>query len=117
MSIDNSRHVFGSESDVDLAIAQGIIDAYDVLFLSDGRVGWVDRNGSKVITKPGDLVVSQPTPPENTHMLWVDTNDESNDDSDEDDAIALATETGLVSPAAAEDGSIYTDENGVLYIV
>ena len=30
-------------------------------------------------------------------------------------AIELAAKMGLVSPAAAEDGSIYTDENGVLY--
>lgn len=34
---------------------------------------------------------------------------------DENDALIIAVETGLVSPAAAEDGSIYTDENGVLY--
>lgn len=31
------------------------------------------------------------------------------------EAIELATMLGLVSPAAAEDGSIYTDENGALY--
>ena len=34
---------------------------------------------------------------------------------EETDAIELAIKTGLVSPVAAEDGSIYTDENGVLY--
>lgn len=34
---------------------------------------------------------------------------------EEIDAIELITETGLVSPAAAEDGSFYTDENGALY--
>ena len=34
---------------------------------------------------------------------------------EEVDAIELVTETGLVSPTTAEDGSIYTDENGVLY--
>ena len=33
----------------------------------------------------------------------------------ENDAIELAVEMGLVSPVAAEDGSIYTDENGTLY--
>ena len=35
----------------------------------------------------------------------------------EEDAIKIATETGLVRPVAAEDGSFYTDENGALYIV
>ena len=34
---------------------------------------------------------------------------------EEIDAIELVTKTGLISPATAEDGSIYTDENGVLY--
>lgn len=34
---------------------------------------------------------------------------------DEEDALEIVMMTNLVSPAAAEDGSIYTDENGVLY--
>lgn len=34
---------------------------------------------------------------------------------EEIDAIEIADKMGLVSPIAAEDGSIYTDENGVLY--
>lgn len=34
---------------------------------------------------------------------------------EEQDAFILAVETGLISPTAAEDGSIYTDENGALY--
>jgi hypothetical protein len=53
MSVDKSRHVFGSEPDVDLAIEQGLIDAYDILFLSDGRIGWVDRGGNKIIDDIG----------------------------------------------------------------
>lgn len=34
---------------------------------------------------------------------------------EEIDAIEIAIETGLVLPTAAEDGSIYTDENGAVY--
>ena len=34
---------------------------------------------------------------------------------EEIDAIELATKTGLVSPTTADDGAIYTDENGVIY--
>lgn len=34
---------------------------------------------------------------------------------EEEDAVSIAMEAGLISPVAAEDGSIYTDENGVLY--
>lgn len=33
----------------------------------------------------------------------------------EEDALAIVTDMELVSPVAAEDGSIYTDENGSLY--
>lgn len=33
----------------------------------------------------------------------------------ENDAIELAAKTGLITPTAAEDGSIYTDENGAMY--
>lgn len=34
---------------------------------------------------------------------------------EEIDALELVTEMGFVSPVVASDGSIYTDENGVLY--
>lgn len=34
---------------------------------------------------------------------------------EEIDAIEIVTELGLVSPVAAEDGSVYTDENGDMY--
>lgn len=34
---------------------------------------------------------------------------------EEDDALEIAASMDLVSPISAEDGSIYTDENGVLY--
>ena len=37
------------------------------------------------------------------------------DEVEEEDAIELATKMELVSPVTAEDGSIYTDENGVIY--
>lgn len=33
----------------------------------------------------------------------------------EEDALALAMELGLIDPVTAEDGSIYTDENGLIY--
>ena len=34
---------------------------------------------------------------------------------EEEDAIELAMELNLVSPVAADDGAIYTDENGAMY--
>lgn len=49
MSELKSKHAFGSEENVDLALQQGLIDAYDILFLSNGKIGWIDRDGNKVI--------------------------------------------------------------------
>lgn len=34
---------------------------------------------------------------------------------EEEDAVMIVAEMGLVSPTFADDGSIYTDENGALY--
>lgn len=34
---------------------------------------------------------------------------------EEIDAIEIVVDAGLVSPATAEDGAIYTDENGDIY--
>lgn len=34
---------------------------------------------------------------------------------EEIDAIQIVVDMGLVSPVAAEDGSIYTDDNGAMY--
>ena len=34
---------------------------------------------------------------------------------EEEDAVNIAAEMGLVSPVAAEDGAVYTDENGDIY--
>ena len=34
---------------------------------------------------------------------------------EDEDAVERVVELGLVDPVAAEDGSIYTDENGVMY--
>ena len=53
-----SRHAFGSESGVDQAIADGLIDAYDILFLSEGKIGWIDKDGNKVILEDKTGVVS-----------------------------------------------------------
>ncbi len=33
----------------------------------------------------------------------------------DDDALALVAELELVSPIAADDGAVYTDENGAMY--
>lgn len=34
---------------------------------------------------------------------------------DEDDALAIIVEMGLIEPIVAADGSVFTDSNGALY--
>ena len=36
---------------------------------------------------------------------------------DEDDALELVMEMNLIEPVIAEDGSVYTDENGAMYTI
>jgi len=50
---DKARHAFGNVEQVDTALSNGIIDAFDILFLKDENgkpyVGWIDKAGNKVI--------------------------------------------------------------------
>ena len=52
-----SKHAFGSEANVDYAIEQGLVDAYDVLFLNEGKIGWIDKDGNKVILEDKKQVI------------------------------------------------------------
>lgn len=58
MSTLKSKHAFGSEKDVDGALQNGFIDAYDILFLDEGKIGWIDRDGNKVIVGDKQQVVT-----------------------------------------------------------
>lgn len=48
-----ARHAFGMLENVDSAISNSTIDAYDILFVKDANgkpyIGWVDKDGNKVI--------------------------------------------------------------------
>lgn len=50
-----SKHAFGSEANVEAALASGAIDAYDILFLNEGKIGWVDKDGKVVIVKTSGM--------------------------------------------------------------
>jgi hypothetical protein len=65
---DKARHAFGRSEGIDNALQNGIIDAYDILFL-DGdsnmpKVGWIDKNGNKVIVEDKEQVVHVDVLPE-----------------------------------------------------
>lgn len=59
-----SRHAFGSLANIDSALDQGLIDAYDILFLNEGKIGWIDKDGKKVILEDKKQVVSVDSLPE-----------------------------------------------------
>jgi hypothetical protein len=47
-TIDKSRHAFGQSSNLENAMSNNLIDAYDILFLdgdTDPKIGWVDAKG------------------------------------------------------------------------
>ena len=48
---DKARHAFGSEAKIQEALAAGVIDAYDILFLDEKKVGWVTKDGEVVIAE------------------------------------------------------------------
>lgn len=48
---DKARHAFGSEAKISEALAAGTIDAYDILFLDEKKVGWITKNGEVVIAE------------------------------------------------------------------
>ncbi len=48
-SANKSKHAFGARANIQSALASGAIDAYDILFLNEGLVGWVDRDGNVII--------------------------------------------------------------------
>ena len=47
-----TKHAFGSKENIETAKAAGTIDAYDVLHLSNGEMGWIAADGSTVINTP-----------------------------------------------------------------
>lgn len=58
---DRAKHAFGMLENIDVALQNRLIDAYDILFVKDANgkpyVGWIDKDGNKVICQEEDEVV------------------------------------------------------------
>ena len=121
MSTTKSKHAFGSEANVDYALQQGLIDAFDILFLDGGKIGWIDKTGKQVILEDKAQVVLLESLPEtgaedviyiynNSIYLWdgaefvAASNDGSVSESDVDSKIEAA-KSEILDAAKA-----YTDE-------
>lgn len=72
-----SRHAFGSEAKIQDALTAGAIDAYDILFLDEKQIGWIDKNGEVVIAEGEEYVVAVESLPESgeTGKIYVFGND------------------------------------------
>lgn len=56
-----SKHAFGKKENIDAAKEAGLVDEFDILFLENREIGWVDKNGNTVISTPRtqeDIVVN-----------------------------------------------------------
>lgn len=47
-----SKNAFGDKAKIETAKSAGTIDEYDVLYLSNGEIGWIDKNKHTVINTP-----------------------------------------------------------------
>lgn len=121
MSELKSKHAFGSEANVDAALEQGLIDAFDILFLSEGKIGWIDKDGSKVILDNKKQVVLVDELPDigtldtvyiyngkfyywNGSEFLSPSGDDVVSESDVDEKVSAA------KSEAVENAKLYTDE-------
>lgn len=79
---EKAKHAFGTLENVDSAISTGKIDAYDILFLKDANgkpyVGWIDKNGNKVIVEETEKIVrvdELPTVGGNENVVYIYNNE------------------------------------------
>lgn len=77
---NKAKHAFGSSENVDTALSSGKIDAYDILFLdgaTEPKIGWIDKNGNKVIVEDKEQIVrvtELPTENGDSNVLYVYNN-------------------------------------------
>lgn len=61
MAEQRARHAFGTLENIDQALANNTIDAFDILFVKDANgkpyVGWIDKEGNKIICQEDDKVI------------------------------------------------------------
>lgn len=75
---DKARHAFGSEAKISEALAAGTIDAYDILFLNEKKVGWVTKDGEVVIAEGEKYVIrveELPVADGNENVVYIYNNE------------------------------------------
>lgn len=111
-----------------IKIGDGVRNVNDLPFVDDAlrreNLDQINNIGTKVndvSALVGDTSVSDQIDEAllNSQANWDQTDSTKPDyiknKPDENDALELVSEMGLAEPVFAEDGSVYTDKNGVLY--
>jgi hypothetical protein len=111
-----------------IKIGDGVQNVNDLPFVDDAlrreNLDQINNIGTKVndvSALVGDTSVSDQIDEAllNSQANWDQTDSTKPDyiknKPDENDALELVSEMGLAEPVFAEDGSVYTDKNGVLY--
>lgn len=80
--MDKARHAFGTLERIDEAIANKLIDSYDILFVKDAEgkphVGWIDKDGNKVILEDNAQIVrveALPTENGDANVVYIYNNE------------------------------------------
>nr|DAQ07483.1 MAG TPA: hypothetical protein [Caudoviricetes sp.] len=47
-----SKNAFGNKEKIEDAMSSGLIDEYDILYLDDGEIAWVDKSKNIVFNTP-----------------------------------------------------------------
>lgn len=99
-----AKHAHGSRKNLESAIANKVVDNFDVLFLSgedeNPAMGWLDKNGNPIILSPADEVAKLETQVE--AELATKANAEEVEAELAEKANASEVETALASKADAE---------------
>lgn len=123
--VDDALNDFAAENNSDMTT---LTDKVSALETTVGKAAEGETAASGLVkdvadleTRVGDTSVSDQIDEAllNSQADWDQTDSTKPDyiknKPDENDALELVSEMGLAEPVSAEDGSVYTDENGVLY--
>ena len=47
-----SKHAFGAKENIETAKADGKIDEFDIIFMDNGEIGWVDKDNKTIVNTP-----------------------------------------------------------------
>lgn len=75
---EKARHAFGSEANIKNALDAGKIDTFDILFLDEKKVGWINKQGEVVIAEGEAYVMNVtelPTSDGKANVVYIYNNE------------------------------------------